>query len=182
MLALAPGLRAQMGGGLNAAVVTSQIDGDTWGGFNKWGYSFGGHARYQFGGPWSLQVEVLYARRGSREVQNDYGQISLQYIDVPVLLQYQLPDNLSAIGIEAGVSGNVLLVARTGFKPLVLDQTDSYRRFSAEGHLGGSLRLAESLSAFGRWSIGLTNLNNTPARRPWLTIHYLSAGLRIHLG
>lgn len=174
------GLRAQgVGGGLTGAVVASQIDGDTWGGFNKWGYQFGGFAYYDFNDRMALQIEILTSHRGSREVQTAYGQVALNFIDVPVLFQYkkELGNGGMVIG-EGGLSANLLLSAKTGFDPFKLDQTENYRRLSSELHLGAAYYFTRSIGFYGRWSLGISNLNGTPAARPWLTIHCLSAGLR----
>jgi hypothetical protein len=168
-------------GGLSLAGVTSQIDGDSWGGFNKWGFHFGGYAQYRFSEKVGLQTEILYGLRGSREVQTDYGQITLQYIDVPVLFQYIRPFGSGQLALEVGISVNILMKARTGFKNLSFDQTENYRRYSLEWNTGGSYKFSDYATFFGRWSVGLSNLNNTPTRRPWLTIHYLSFGFRLHL-
>lgn len=168
-----------VGGGLTGGVVASQIDGDTWGGFNKWGYQFGGFAYYDFNDHIALQVEILQSRRGSREVQTDFGQVTLSFIDVPILFQYKRPlSNGGTAVAEGGLSANLLLSGKTGFKPLVLDQTENYRRLSTELHLGAAWYFSEKIGLYGRWSLGLSNLNGTPAARPWLTIHCLSAGLR----
>ena len=169
-----------VGGGLVGGVVTSQIDGDTWGGFNKWGYMVGGFAYYDFNEHLALQIEILQSRRGSREVQTDFGQVTLSYIDVPVLFQYkrELSKGRTAIA-EGGLSANLLLAAKTGFRPLILDQTENFARLSSELHLGATVYFTENLGIYGRWQLGITNLNNSFTRRPWLTIHCLSAGVRL---
>ena len=41
-------VQAQVSGGMIAGVAASQIDGDDWGGYNFWGYQFGGFANYKF--------------------------------------------------------------------------------------------------------------------------------------
>ncbi len=44
-----------VGAGLIVAGVASQIDGDSWGGYNKLGYSLGGFAWYDFNDRISLE-------------------------------------------------------------------------------------------------------------------------------
>lgn len=176
-------LRAQgVGGGLTGGVVTSQIDGDTWGGYNKWGYQIGGFAYYGLSDRLNLHIEIIHTHRGSREVVTDFGRVNLNYIDVPVLLQYKFPVSQGEFNAEAGISANLLLSAQTGFDPFQFDQTENYRRLSSELHLGSSYFFNDFLGIFGRWSIGMTNLNATPLARPWLTIHYFTLGTRVKLG
>lgn len=167
-----------VGGGLHLAVVTSQIDGDAWGGFNKWGYQFGGFATYDFNDRLGLQVEINHSHRGSREIAVQ-GRINLNYIDVPLLLQYKKVMKNGLAIAEGGLSANLLLSANTGFPPFKQDQTEIYKRLSTELHLGAAYYFVEKVGLYARWSLGLSNLNNTPARRPWFTIHYLSLGLRV---
>ena len=180
LLSSSPVQAQGVGGGLMGGVVTSQIDGDTWGGFNKWGYAVGGFAYYDFNDRLALQVEILQSRRGSREVQTDFGQVTLSYIDVPLLFQFkrELSKGRTAIA-EGGLSANLLLAGKTGFRPLILDQTENFTRLSSEVHLGATVYFTEMLGIYGRWQLGITNLNNSFTRRPWLTIHCLSAGLRV---
>jgi hypothetical protein len=167
-----------VGGGIQIAGVASQIDGDQWGGYNKGGLGFGGFAFYDFNDYLSLQVELLYGHRGSREVTKAYGQINLNFIDMPVLLRLRCYEwGNAAFFAEAGPSVNTLLSARNGFKDLKLDVTDFYHRFNAEVHLGASLLVNERAGMFVRWSYGLTNLN--VFTRPWFAIHYISLGARL---
>ncbi len=170
-----------VGGGLTGGVVTSQIDGDTWGGYNKWGYQIGGFAYYDFTENISMQIEILHTHRGSREVVNDFGKVNLNYIDVPVLFQYKKDAGNGLLTAEGGLSANILLSARTGFAPLQADRTEDYRRLSTELHIGSCYYFGERVGLFGRWSVGLSNLNATEVVRPWLTIHYITAGLRLKL-
>lgn len=173
------GLSAQgVGGGIQVAGVASQIDGDQWGGYNKLGLGFGGFAFYDFNDYLSLQIELLYGHRGSREVNKAYGQINLNLIDMPVLLRLRFYEfGNAAFFAEAGPSVNTLLSARNGFKDLKYDVTDFYHRFNAELHLGASLLVQERAGIFLRWSYGLTNLN--VFTRPWFAIHYISLGGRL---
>ncbi|HEX2898696.1 MAG TPA: hypothetical protein VHS96_03145, partial [Bacteroidia bacterium] len=77
-----------VGAGLIAAGVASQIDGDNWGGYNKIGYSLGGFAWYDFNDRISLSPEITIGHRGSREMVEGYEQYNLNVIDVPLLLRY----------------------------------------------------------------------------------------------
>lgn len=167
-----------VGGGLSLAGVASQIDGDQWGGYKKLGLHFGGFAWYDFNDRLGIQAEILYGHRGSREVVTAYGQISLNYIDLPLLLRVRvLSKESTQLFAEAGPSANLILSARTGFKEFKRDVTAEYNRLNSEVHLGGTLLFQERIGLLARWSYGITNLYN--ARRPWLAIHYVNFGVRI---
>lgn len=179
MLLLASPLRGQnVGGGLSLSGVASQIDGDSYGGFEKLGINFGGWAYYDFTERISLMVEILYGHRGSREVVTATGQISLNYIDVPVMLRYKFLDNgFSRLYGEAGLSSNILLSASAGFNPFKTETTDVFRRYNMEVHGGVSYFINPNFGIFIRYSNGITNLSKIYP--PWLGIYYISAGLKV---
>ncbi|MEM0995530.1 MAG: porin family protein [Bacteroidota bacterium] len=166
-----------IGGGLSLAGIASQIDGDQWGGYKKIGYHIGGWATYDFNDWLAMQIEILHSHRGSREVVKDFGQVSLNFIDVPVLLRIRPLQNLPREAwVEVGPSVHYLLSAKTGFNNLKVDQSDNYRRVSGELGLGMGTFLTDHIAFFGRWNIGVTNLSRFV--RPWFTIHYFSFGFK----
>lgn len=169
---------AQVGGGLSLSGVASQIDGDSWGGYEKVGVGFGGFAWFMFNDRVGIQPEIAFGHRGSREVVGGFGQFSLNFIDIPVMLRIKAyeKDPYSLV-VEAGPSADILLSARNGFKPYQVDNTAFFSRYNAEAHVGLAGYFQERVGLFLRWSVGLNNLwAYTP--RPWMTIHYFSAGLR----
>ena len=102
-------LQAQnFGGGIILGLSTSQVGGDDLGGFNKAGFLAGFFANKSISELLSLQMEMNYIQKGSNNPDmNDYksknvGQadISLNYIEVPILLQYQQNTTLK---IEGGI-------------------------------------------------------------------------------
>lgn len=166
-----------LGGGLTVGLTSSQIDGDQWGGYNFWGYQLGGFAFYDINDRMAIQVEITNSLRGSREA--GIGRVALRYIDVPVFFRFRKETGRGDLDGEFGLSGNILLSAKTGLNPFVFDQTDLFRRFSSELHLGAAYYFIENAGLFARWSIGLSNLQSNSQLRPWLTIHYFTVGLRL---
>lgn len=168
-----------IGGGLTTGVTASQIDGDQWGGYNFWGYSLGGFVYYDFNDRIALQIEITNSLRGSREA--GIGRVALRYIDVPVFFRFRKEVASGQLDGELGLSGNILLSAKTGLPPFTFDQTENFRRFSSEIHLGAAYYFIQQAGIFARWSIGVSNLQSTPQLRPWLTIHNFTVGLRLRL-
>ena len=102
-------LQAQnFGGGIILGLSTSQVGGDDLAGFNKAGVLAGVFANKSISELLSLQMEMNYIQKGSNNPDmNDYksknvGQadISLNYIEVPILLQYKQNTTLK---IEGGI-------------------------------------------------------------------------------
>jgi hypothetical protein len=182
LLVFALGLHAQnVGGGLTLAVVASQIDGDSWGGYNKAGYSLGGFAWYDFTDKVSLMPEITVNRRGSREVVDGYGQYNLNMIDVPFMLRYRLygaPRERSLL-FEVGPSANILFGAKSGFGPQKLDLMDNFHKFNLSGNAGATFFFGRHFGAFARWTYALTNLNyNARVYRVYMRCHFITVGVK----
>ena len=102
-------LQAQnFGGGIILGLSTSQVGGDDLGGFNKAGVLAGFFANKSISELLSFQMEMTYIQKGSNNPDmNDYKSknvgkpdIYLDYIEVPILLQYQQNTTLK---IEGGI-------------------------------------------------------------------------------
>ncbi len=80
--------------GIKAGVAASQVSGDGYSGFNKAGLIFGGFAKINLKEKHHIQFEITYTQKGSRrnpntsEGDNDFFLLRLDYIEVPVLYQY----------------------------------------------------------------------------------------------
>ncbi len=82
--------------GLLGGISTSQVDGDTYAGYNKAGLLAGGFVTKFFSSEskWSASFEIMYIQKGSRKVphpeKGDYTNYSLKmnYAEVPILVKY----------------------------------------------------------------------------------------------
>ena len=171
-----------VGGGLTAAVVGSQIDGDGYGGYNKAGYSLGGFAWYDFNEKWSLMPEITINNRGSREVVNGYAQYNMNVIDVPLLMRYRLlgaPQKQSLL-VELGPSANILFGAKAGFGEIRRDLMGNFNHFGISGNVGSTFFFNRHVGLFARWTYQLTNLNVDARQvRAYWRCHFLTFGLKI---
>ena len=102
-------LQAQnFGGGIIIGLSTSQVGGDDLGGFNKAGILAGIFANKSISELLSFKIEMNYIQKGSNNPNmDDYksknvgkADISLNYIEVPIILQYQQNTTLK---IEGGI-------------------------------------------------------------------------------
>ena len=102
------------GGGIILGLSTSQVDGDNLGGFNKAGLLVGAFANTSISEFYAFQMEMTYIQKGSNNPKmNDYEHknvgrpdISLSYIEVPLLLQYKQSE---ALEIEGGLLSAYLI-------------------------------------------------------------------------
>ncbi len=81
--------------GLKAGISTSQVEGDTYGGFDKFGFDGGGTLNAKLNEKWAAQFEILFIQKGSKHIGDaNKGDLSfylmqLNYVEVPLLLQYK---------------------------------------------------------------------------------------------
>lgn len=81
--------------GLRAGLSTSQVAGDTYGGFNQYGFDGGATLNGRVNDKWSAQFEILFVQKGSKFVGDAakgdlrYYYMRLNYVEVPLLLQYK---------------------------------------------------------------------------------------------
>jgi hypothetical protein len=102
------------GGGIILGLSTSQVGGDDLGGFNKAGLLAGVFANKSISPLLSFQMEMTFIQKGSNNPKmNDYEHknvgrpdISLSYIEVPLLLQYKQSE---ALEIEGGLLSAYLI-------------------------------------------------------------------------
>ena len=104
----------QFQAGILSGISTSQVDGDTYAGYNKLGFVAGGFVstKLSSSGKWSGSFELNYIQKGSRKIphpdKGDYTsyKLKLNYIEVPVLLKYAFTtiDSLSGRSQERDFS------------------------------------------------------------------------------
>ena len=89
----------------------TQVDGDSYAGFNKAGLKVGGFVGRSLSDLWDVQMEIIYIQKGSRKTpdvkKGDYADYSIQldYIQFPLIARYKL----NKFSFEGGASYGVLL-------------------------------------------------------------------------
>lgn len=116
-------LAQQFKAGILAGIVTSQVDGDTYAGYDRVGAMAGGFVSKNISanGKWNLSFELTYIQKGSRKVPHpDKGDLasyslSLNYAEVPLLVTYNFSTSDSSGGerlkfaIEGGIGMGALV-------------------------------------------------------------------------
>ncbi|MBI3501065.1 MAG: PorT family protein [Bacteroidetes bacterium] len=103
--------------GLLGGISTSQVDGDTYAGYNKAGIYAGGFVSKNISSEskWSAVFEITYIQKGSRKLPHpDKGdftlyKLNLNYAEVPVLLKYSFTthDSLGEEKIKFQFEGGI---------------------------------------------------------------------------
>lgn len=114
---------AQFKAGLLGGIVTSQVDGDTYAGYDKAGLVAGGFVSRKLSeeSKWTVQMEITYIQKGSRKIPRpDKGvytsyKLNLNYAEVPLLVKYDFGMRDTSEGgrmrfsLEAGVAAGALV-------------------------------------------------------------------------
>ena len=100
-------------GGAFAGLSMSQIDGDTYSGYHKPGFIVGASVDRAFSENFSMAMELKFLQKGSRASYNidsesgEYYKAQINYMQIPVLLQYRFWDNFwgeAGLGIAYCIS------------------------------------------------------------------------------
>ncbi|HTX87954.1 MAG TPA: porin family protein [Bacteroidales bacterium] len=155
-------------GGVLLGGNVSQVDGDTWQGYHKFGFQAGGLVALRISPHSSFQMELEYFQKGSRQNGDSTGgntsssQIStyllrLHYIEIPVLYQYTFAKRFFA---EVGAAA----VINVGSKELVNGFPDPdpvpLRAVTAAGILGIGGYITRHLKADFRFNYSLMSIRN----------------------
>ncbi|MBK9254741.1 MAG: PorT family protein [Saprospiraceae bacterium] len=165
--------------GMNA----SQVDGDDWAGYDKFGLQVGGRLSYRMEGSMDVSLEMLYSQRGAAEkrfAKGDEKNIRLNYFEIPVIFSlkdwYIEKGDYYKARAEAGLSYGYLFEVQT---PLFDEQNFKKNDLSwllGVGYqfgrrIGMSLRYTSSFGKIYRNEIENTNT---------LLSYFLSARLEFH--
>ena len=94
-------------GGIMAGMATSQVDGDTYGGYHRVGLAAGGFVGLDISKKFAWQLEMKYIQKGSFKKQNpdagDYGiyKLRLNYIEMPFMIKYKYKPKIT---FDAGLA------------------------------------------------------------------------------
>lgn len=151
-------------GGLLTGLTVSQIDGDTYGGYNKAGAAAGAWIRTAPGSRTRLQLELRFYMKGASPGSLTGGAVypitRLMYVDMPILMHLQLARRLS---VQCGVAGGYLANAGEdingyGYQPTTIP----FRSFELSGQAGAGFNLTEQWQMNIRFSYSLLPVRLNP--------------------
>jgi hypothetical protein len=172
---------AQFSIGIKAGANITKVDGRSFSDEFRYGYHLGGFATVPISKRFAVQPEVLFNQIQSRtgtEFRNIYQtafdgntDVKLNYLSVPILLNYKLGSFLS---LQAGPQFGVLLDKN---KNLLENGREAFDRgdFSM---LGGAQISVGKIKLNGRYVVGLNNINDIDNQDQWKNQGFqLSVGL-----
>ena len=146
-------------GGITAGLVGSQVAGDNFAGYNKAGIFAGGWVSLDISERIGAKMELTYFQKGSREnptEKNDYEQflLRLNYIEMPVLLQYKI----NRFTIEAGPSVGILVGSYVESNEWEYDFSDEPKSLTVQINLGLQYNIAPQFGVGLRTNNSLWNV------------------------
>ncbi len=151
-------------GGANVNKLTGKSFNDEF----SFGYHLGGFAEIGLGKKFSVQPEVVFnqfkqdtATKFSQVYKLDnLSKVKLNYLSIPILLNYKASDFLS---LQVGPQFGILMDQNA---KLVQNGKDAFKKgdFSM---LGGVQLKFSSVRIYGRYALGLSNLNDIDNQDKW---------------
>lgn len=148
--------------GVKLGLSASQVSGDNLAGFNKAGLIGGLTLTTKFNTKWSTQLEMVYIQKGSKAINKpskglyEYYLLQLDYIEVPLLLQY----HQKKFTFEAGPSFSYLVREKeynayneiTGIRP--------FNKYEIAINLGVNYVLFDKLEIDWRYSNSISSIRS----------------------
>jgi hypothetical protein len=151
-------------GGIMAGGVVSQVQGDSYGGFDKFGIYAGGFVNLAFSDMISLQTEINFIQKGSRD-NADYDKekydsylLRLNYIEVPLLFRLTFFDRLTA---EIGPTMDVLVSSSERNELGPVENEVQLRPVTMSGIIGASVFVIPKLEIKFRFSMSILSIRES---------------------
>lgn len=145
-------------GGLLAGLITSQVDGDTYSGYNRAGINAGGYVRLNLSKNFDWQMEMKFAQKGSHKKANfdigDYTdyRLRLNYLEIPLIIKYKYKPK---INFDAGLGVGYLASSKWKDDYGVLDGGAPFNKYEFSYHIGGNYQVLPRIAFNIRYSYSL---------------------------
>jgi hypothetical protein len=158
------------GVGLKVGTNINKMQGQSFKDQFTYGYSAGAYADIKLGGKWSIQPEVLFNQLNadtSDKFSDLYNinadkvsKIKLKYLSIPLLLNYNISKGIS---LQAGPQFGILMDQN---KNILQNGQEAFKKgdFSL---LGGLQIKLSSIRIYGRYAVGLNNINDIDNKDQW---------------
>ena len=145
---------AQVTFGVKAGLNISSWTGDDADGASSLtGFNAGGLVNIPISSMFSVQPEVTYSGEG---VKFDGGKYTTNYINIPVLFQYNNPSGFFAhVGPQIGILASAKSKPEGGGST---DAKDAFKSTNFSAVIGAGYKLANGLGFNARYNLGLANI------------------------
>jgi opacity protein-like surface antigen len=148
-------------GGALIGICASQVDGDTYAGFDKLGFQGGVFVNTKFSDAWGAQMEIKYNGKGARKrtSKDDFEtySLTLHYIDLPLIVNFTIKEKFI---LDAGLVPGYLF-AKNGEEDegkISGEELSGYKKFDLSWLLGFNYRITDNFIANIRYSYSLFSI------------------------
>ncbi len=156
-------------GGVLIGLTASQIDGDSYRGYNKVGLQGGGWVRRMFTYTVGGQMELRYVQKGALKTNTvddpTYERTSLHYIDIPLMGQYIYNDR---VVFELGIGPEILMASKLEDGAGVLPIEPEFNRFTVSAIGGLGYTFLGVLSVHFRFNYSILPIRAHPSGQTYL--------------
>ena len=159
--------------GLIAGATFSQVDGDSYYGFHKVGFTAGTYVSLPIANHFALQMELKYTQMGAHSSAKEIVEynfpaynLRLHYAEIPLMLRYDFGHftvygkSLDNLALELGVSLDFLLKYRGEIEAAT--QTWKLNFFSVTGNFGLHYNFTKHLGIGARMMYSITPMQTNP--------------------
>lgn len=156
--------------GIKVGTNINKISGETFSQKFTYGYHLGGFAEIGLGGKWRLQPEILFNELNAdtssqfskiyTSMPSNINNIKLRYLSIPILLDYKVS---KIFVLQAGPQFGILM---NHDNSLVQDGKAAFKKGDFSMLAGIQLKIA-SIRIYGRYAIGLSNINDIDNKEKW---------------
>ncbi len=170
-LLISQAMMAQFHFGAKVGANITKVEGKSFKDEFRYGYQLGGFAEIRLTDKLVLQPEVLFNQYATRvdssykniykDVFNSEQNIKLNYISIPVLLNYKLIGSL--LSLQAGPQFGILIDQN---KTLLQNGGNAFKNGDLS-MLGGVQIKIGAIRLNGRYAVGLNNISDLPDEGKW---------------
>lgn len=175
--------------GLIAGATFSQVDGDSYYGFHKVGFTAGTYVSLPVANHFALQMELKYTQMGAHSsakeiIEYNYPayNLRLHYAEIPLMLRYDFGHftvygkPLDNLALELGLSLDFLLKYRGEIEAAT--QTWKLNFFSVTGNFGLHYAFTKHLGIGARMMYSITPMQTNPSPQ-WFFNHSYNKVIQI---
>ncbi len=150
-------------GGLMAGGVVSQVQGDSYGGFHKLGLFGGGFVSLDLSRYLSLQMELGFIQKGSRENADPEHEkfnsylLRINYVEVPILFQATL---FGRVSLELGPAMDVLIGSYEEYNQEEVDNVVPLRPVTLSAIAGVSVYIIPKMRINYRFNMSILSIRD----------------------
>jgi hypothetical protein len=154
--------QAQVRFGFKAGANLASIGGDNDGLKMKFGFNAGAVAKISISESFSVQPELVFSAQGAKAEEGD-GAIKLNYINLPILAQY----NTGGFIIETGPQFGFLMSAKLDDGDDELDIKDALKGLDLGWAIGFGYQMESGFGVNARYNLGFSNIIDEEDEGKW---------------